>query len=127
MSIETGKSLGEIIHDDIREKNLNASTIARKMNISRQVINQISTRKRFDLDFLLKLKDASGLDYTSYAFDRVMENLLKEPEPSYPLNTNTIEVSLSLKINADQDNLGNLSALIETFKLEAGKYGFTLK
>ncbi|QTE38536.1 helix-turn-helix transcriptional regulator [Mucilaginibacter gossypii] len=126
--------LGVKIKSAIKQAGISQTVIAEKLNLSRQAVNQLDTRKKFDFEFLQDLKDATGLDFTNYVFNPKLNDyvpmdsvsLLKEPESEYK-TADTIELSLSIKINADQGSLSRLSDLIASFKGEATKYGFTLK
>jgi transcriptional regulator with XRE-family HTH domain len=127
MSKDRDISLGERIKEDIKSKNLNGSAIARKMNVSRQVINQIDLRKKFDLQFLQSLKEASGLDYTHYAFDTVMANVLKDDEPSYTTNMRSSNnVTLTFAVSCKKDRVGEFSNFLSDVEEIAVKYGYQL-
>ncbi|MBC7418414.1 MAG: hypothetical protein H7325_09685 [Pedobacter sp.] len=70
MAKKSIKNLGEQIKSEIEDMGLNQSFVARKMGLrNRQTINKLETRKKFDLAFLQKLKEATGLDYTNYVFN----------------------------------------------------------
>lgn len=125
MSSQKEKSLGEIIKEDMKARKLNASAIAREMNVSRQVINQIDTRKTFDLEFLQKLKEASGLDYTHYAFDSVMKNLLHEEPGSYNTGKSNY-VTLTLAVSCKRDRVGEFDSFLTDLENVAEKYGYLL-
>lgn len=130
MSSRSVESLGYLIKKAIEDSGLKQTIIAKKMNVSRQAINQIDRRKNFDLEFLQSLKEATGIDFTNYNF-----NGLKEYTPSQSLtvvnehdfNSNqSIELSLSIKIKTDSGQLNRMSDLIRVFKSEAEKLGFSI-
>lgn len=126
--------LGEMIKEAIKKSGITQARVADRMGVPRQTINQIDTRKTFDLEFLQKLKNATGLDFTNHVFDPkgnryvAYDDISKVGEPAEPYQaTNSIELSLALKINAQQNDLSKLSELISAFKNEAQKFGFVLK
>ena len=96
------KNLGEKIQSDLESMGLNDSAIARKMGVNRQTINQIATRKTFDLLFLQKLKDASGLDYTNYVFDAKRNGYIVLPTKT---QNKTTEQLMQQVINLQQKNI----------------------
>lgn len=123
MSTETRKSLGEIIKDDMKSKGINGSAVARKMKVARQVINQIDRRKKFDYEFLIDFKNASGLDYTKYAYENVL-GILKEEEPVHLRNNNA--VTLHFTLSCDRDKVSQFSAFLEEADAIAKKYGYQI-
>lgn len=125
MSTMNNLTLGEIILKAIKEKGLNQSKIADKMNVKRQTINQLDRRKTFDMEFLQKLKKATDLDFTGYLYPQsnAEEGLTKsndKPESS-------IEMSLSIKLKADPVQLNRMSDLLAIIRAEALKLGFTIQ
>lgn len=60
------KPLGEIIKETLIEKGFNQSALAKKLNVSRQVVNQIDKRKNFDYKFLKQLEEYTGIDFSIY-------------------------------------------------------------
>jgi transcriptional regulator with XRE-family HTH domain len=123
MSTEIKKSLGEIIKDDMKLKGINGSAVARKMNVARQVINQIDRRKKFDLEFLIDFKKASGLDYTKYAYENVV-GLLQEEEPFHQRNNNN--VTLNFTLSCHRDRVSQFSAFLDDVDAVAKKYGYQI-
>lgn len=136
MSSEMFESLGELIKKEIEKRGLKASFIAKKMGISRQTLNAIGLRKNFDLEWLQKLKAASGIDFTEYAPKSIQrintpystENGISESfeEPFSNKISNKIEIYLSLKITGDDDQVGKIGDLIKSLKSEANKFGFNI-
>src|SRR5690606_15279666 len=109
MSSKTVKPLGEIIKEALKERGLNKSAIAKKMNVSKQVINQIDRRKYFDLDFLKKLKDATGLDFTRYNTSNFFENIDDTIQPvTGDADQLKVEMSLAIKITATQAEISRM-------------------
>lgn len=120
------KTLGEIIKQTMKDKGIKSAAVARKMNLSRQAISQIDTRKKFDLDFLQRLKEASGLDFTGIAYEQAagghIDNIL---------NGNAHELTQGITINItvttkDKDKLDNLTSFIEEVEESGKRYGFEL-
>lgn len=130
MSNNENRTLGEIIKDALNEKGLKQSAVAKKMNVSKQVINQIDRRKYFDLEFLERLKKATDLDFTRYSTNSQQHSELKEEEGQY-LRTNvnienTVEMTLSVKVRASDNEISQMSNLLIAFKKEALRMGFTI-
>lgn len=125
MSGKSGKQLGEILKEALREKGLNQTAVAKKMNVSKQVINQIDRRKYFDLDFLVKFKEATGLDFTRYSTAKSLESA-EEVKGDYALNSQTVEMSLAIKIRAHHDEIVKMGELVTAFKKEALRLGFSI-
>lgn len=128
MSNVNGESLGEIIKNALREKGLNQSAIAKKMNVSKQVMNQIDRRKHFDLEFLQKLRDASGLDFTDYHFGKKptefhINNLDRS---TVEMSTQQIEMALSIKLKADPLQISKMGELMMSIRKEATRLGFAI-
>lgn len=130
MSSISSKTLGEKIKEDLKEKGLNQSAIAKKMNVSKQVINQIDRRKYFDLEFLQKLKEVTGLDYTSHSsqISTYTEgaNIEQNLESSKVNNSQSIEFLLSIKLKSDNDHITSIGELISKIKNEALRMGFSV-
>lgn len=132
MSNVKDESLGVLIKKAIVDSGIKQSVIAKKMNISRQSLNQIDRRKTFDLEFLQLLKKASGIDFTSHVFNPKRNNILIEEDPSlYRLikpdsNMPTIDFSLTVKIRAEQEYVNRVSDLLMIFRAEANKMGFSI-
>lgn len=124
MSNEKTQSLGEIIKKGLKEKGLNQSAVAKKMNVSKQVINQIDRRKTFDLDFLQKLKEVTGLDYTMYT----SQNLVQVNSDTADLLhvDRLVEMSLAIKLKADPFHINKMGDLLISIKKEATRLGFTI-
>lgn len=118
------KSLGEIIKETMKERGIKGSVVARKMNVSRQTINQIDLRKKFDIEFLHNLKEASGLDFTHYAYDNPTTLVSKEPETKQGYNGPKITINIS--IVARKENLENLPTFIKQVENLSKQYGFEL-
>lgn len=107
----------------MKEKGINGSAVARKMNVARQVINQIDKRKKFDLEFLLEFKKASGLDYTQYAFENV-NHLLREDESYYGRSND--KVTLNFSVACSRDRVGDFSKFLGDIDIVAEKYGYQI-
>src|SRR5690606_41278702 len=73
------KTLGEIIKETMKEKGIKSSSVARKMNVSRQAISQSDQRKKFDLEVLQRRKEASGLDFTAIAYENSAHSVTHTP------------------------------------------------
>ena len=133
MAVQKLTSLGEMIKEDIVNKGLNQSLIAKRMGYERQIINQIANRKTFDLEFLQKLKDASGLDYTNYVFNPkrkeyvILEDKTMVEEPRGNYGQTTVEMLLSVIIRGEHDQLAKMSDLLMAFKTDASRLGFSFK
>jgi len=119
------KTLGEIIKETMKEKGIKSSTVARKMNLSRQAISQIDVRKKFDLDFLQRLKEASGLDFTAIAYEKIADggHTVHETQPSGLSHGITINIRVTAK---DKEKLDNLTSFIEEVEESGKRYGFEL-
>lgn len=98
MSNSDSKTLGTLMMEAMREKGLNQSHIAKKMNMSRQTINTLDTRKSFTVDFLIRFKEASGLDFTGYA-DSIIENRSVSKEPSIKSDPPSKDALATLTLN----------------------------
>lgn len=120
------KTLGEIIKETMKKKGIKSSVVARKMNLSRQAISQIDQRKKFDLDFLLRLKEASGLDFTAIAYEKIADNKVNhhrgEQSPDLAQGI-TINIRVTTK---DKKKLDNLPSFIEEVEESGKRYGFEL-
>lgn len=136
MSTISEKSLGILIKKAIDESGIKQSVIAKRMNVSRQTINQIDRRKTFDLQFLQELKKASGLDFTEYVFNpgrrgyqapNIGELKVLE-EPAGDLRRKPlIDFSLTVKIRAEKEYITKVSDLLMAFRTEADKLGFSIQ
>lgn len=131
MSNNENKTLGEIIKDALKEKGLNQTAVAKKMNVSKQVINQLDRRKYFDLDFLERLKKHTDLDFTRYSQSNIEEHTgVEETQSQYSLtnvnNVNTVEMTLSVKVRASDSEISQMGNLLMAFKKEALRMGFTI-
>ncbi|MFN0254473.1 helix-turn-helix domain-containing protein [Pedobacter ureilyticus] len=131
MSNNENKTLGEIIKDALKEKGLNQTAVAKKMNVSKQVINQLDRRKYFDLDFLERLKKHTDLDFTRYSQSNIEEHAsVEETQSQYSLtnvnNVNTVEMTLSVKVRASDTEISQMGNLLMAFKKEALRMGFTI-
>ncbi|WP_028297158.1 helix-turn-helix domain-containing protein [Olivibacter sitiensis] len=124
MSNKKAKSLGEIIKETMKERGIKGSVVARKMNVSRQTINQIDTRKKFDIAFLQSLKDASGLDFTYYAYKDIMDSMSDDSKLKYLESSPRITINIS--ISTKKDNLNNLPELVTQIEDLSRKLGFEL-
>jgi transcriptional regulator with XRE-family HTH domain len=137
MSIEGMETLGEIIKKAIKERGLKESFIAEKMGVSRQSLNQIETRKTFDLEWLQKFKAASGIDFTQYAppsidkintpYNSELEyngSMVNDDQVAY--ESNKVEMFLNFKISTTSEDFQNMIALINKIKSEAKNMGFTI-
>lgn len=119
------KTLGEIIKATMKEKGINSSMVARKMNLSRQAISQIGLRKKFDLDFLQRLKEASGLDFTAIAYEKITDSAIDAQHAHPPALTQGITINITVTTK-NKEKLENLAAFIDEVE-EAGKrFGFEL-
>lgn len=126
MTIRNNKTLGEIIKEVMKERGIKASVVARKMNVSRQTINQIDARKKFDIEFLQKLKDATELDFTSYAYDDLNRRIPEEDKEKYFNSTAEQKISLQISVSCSVDKLTNFSDFINEMNQIAKKYGFSI-
>ncbi|MFB2118634.1 hypothetical protein [Parapedobacter sp. 2B3] len=117
------KTLGEIIKETMKEKGIKSSMVARKMNVSRQAISQIDVRKKFDLDFLQRLKEASGLDFTAIAYEKIGRTYPHDEQPVDLPQGITINIRVTTK---DKDKLDNLPSFIEEVEASGKRYGFEL-
>lgn len=119
------KSLGEIIKATMKEKGIKSSVVARKMNVSRQAISQINLRKKFDLDFLQRLKEASGLDFTPIAFGNGTDQ--KNGAADTLSSGSTQGITINIKVTAkDKENLENLSTFVDEVEELGKRFGFEL-
>lgn len=121
------KTLGEIIKDDLKEGGWNQSAVAKKMNVSKQVINQIDRRKYFDLGFLQKLKDSTGLDYTGYIQTRSYMSADENLAEHQATPAEQVEMSLTIKIKSNPELINKVGELLMTIRREAFKLGFTVQ
>ena len=132
MSNEPARMLGEIIKEALKEKGLNQSAVAKKMNVSKQVINQIDRRKYFDIEFLQKLREVTGLDFTNHSFNINPRQPLTVAEPSgnyrhlSVAKPEQVEMSLAIKIKASPEQINNMGDLLISIKREASRLGFTI-
>ncbi|GEM_PF-2910369 len=127
MSNKPMKSLGEIIKETLKEKGLNQSAVAKKMNVSKQVINQIDRRKYFDLEFLQSLKDVTGLDFTGYTYTSKPQANTEAAESASSLrNSQQVEMSLAIKLKADPDHISQMGEFLLTIRKEATRLGFSI-
>ncbi len=126
------KTLGEIIKETMKEKGIKSSSVARKMNVSRQAISQIDQRKKFDLEFLQRLKEASGLDFTAIAYENIAHSVTHTPNSAInsagkqPIDLPegiTINIRLTAK---NKEKLNNLTSFIEEVEASGKRYGFEL-
>jgi transcriptional regulator with XRE-family HTH domain len=126
------ESLGEIIKKAIEKSGLKQSVIADRMGLKRQTINQIDRKKTFDIEFLQKLKDASGLDFTNYVFGESKSYPNSEDQnlalfrDSATDTSQLVEMSLSIRIKAEPAYVNKMGELIIAVKKEAAKLGFTI-
>src|SRR5690606_1628419 len=114
------KTLGEIIKETMKEKGIKSSAVARKMNVSRQAISQIDLRKKFDLEFLQRLKEASGLDFTTIAYEKIADSSAMKI-PNKPQVDLTQGITINIRVTTkDKEKLDNLTSFIEEVE-ESGK------
>ncbi|WP_257667701.1 helix-turn-helix domain-containing protein [Parapedobacter tibetensis] len=118
------KTLGEVIKETMKERGIKGSVVARKMNVSRQTINQIDLRKKFDIEFLQNLKEASGLDFTHHAYESIMDKMPNEQKVKYLDRTPGITFNIS--VMASKENLENLPSFIKQVEDLGKQYGFEL-
>lgn len=127
MSTEKQNSVGERIKKTLKDRGLNQSAIAKKMNVSKQVINQIDRRKYFDLEFLTQLSEASGIDFINFV---TPPSHLREPNFDYDNiskeTSGLIEMSLSIKFKAGAEEVTKFAELMKVLKSEAIKKGFSI-
>ncbi|WP_316743377.1 helix-turn-helix transcriptional regulator [Pedobacter antarcticus] len=124
MSNSQPKLLGEIIKNALKEKGLNQTAVAKKMNVSKQVINQIDRRKNFDLEFLQNLKAVTGLDFTGHVY---RANATKTEElDTESLKNQQVEMSLAIKLKADPEQINRMGELLISIRKEAARLGFTI-
>lgn len=127
MSTNTHQNIGEKIKNELKERGLNQSAIAKKMNVSKQVINQIDRRKHFDYDFLEKLTDATGINFMKYSPRPYNYNTYPVSQVSEPAENNqSIEMSISIKFRSTQEEVNKLADFLNTIRKEALKIGFNL-
>jgi len=110
----------------MKEKGIKSSAVARKMNLSRQAISQIDSRKKFDLEFLQRLKEASGLDFTAVAYEKIADDKIAndhDEQPSDSAHGITINIRVTPK---DKEKLDNLPSFIEEVEESGKRYGFEL-
>lgn len=118
------KTLGEIIKEAMKERGIKGSVVARKMNVSRQTINQIDLRKKFDIEFLQNFKEASGLDFTHYALDDIIAQVPRQQRVKYLNKQSTITINIS--IVANKENIENLPLFIKQIEELGKRLGFEL-
>lgn len=128
MPENNNKSFGVIIKEILVDKGLNQSVIAKKMNVSRQVINQIDRRKNFDYTFLKDLEKATGIDFTIYAPvpEYLKKVVAKEPEVLLEVNEKFNKgktTTLAMNFEVPSTAYDNLSAFMSAINREADKYG----
>lgn len=129
MSIIREEYLGELIKDAIKKSGLKQSVIADKMGIKRQSLNQIDRKKTFGLDFLQRLKEASGLDFTNYDFrkeGKIKSEVMPNSEPVKKEKTVTVDLSLTIKISAEEDQISKAFEFLKSVRIEASKQGLNL-
>lgn len=132
MPAKKGKSLGELIKEELKAREINGSAVARKMGLARQIINQIDRRKSFDLEFLQKLKAASGLDFTSYVFEPKsnsyvdISQLTTVAEPSTPYPSGKNSVTLNFMVSCDRDRVSEFSKFLNDVDKIANNYGYKI-
>lgn len=127
MSNRTNQTLGEIIKDALKNKGISQTKVAEKMNVKRQSINQIDRRKTFDLEFLQKLKDATGLDFTQYLYpEAIAKPTVVNQELTNSKVDASIEMSLNIKVRSSPNDVSKVSELILLFRKEALRMGFTI-
>lgn len=121
------KTLGEIIKETMKEKGIKSSAVARKMNLSRQAISQIDVRKKFDLDFLQRLKEASGLDFTAIAYEKIADGGHTLQPHDTPPSDSSHGITINIRVTAkDKEKLDNLTSFIEEVEESGKRYGFEL-
>ena len=121
------KTLGEIIKETIKEKGINSAEVARKMNLSRQAISQIDARKKFDLDFLQRLKEASGLDFTAIAYEKATSDKANNVRRNTQSATLPQGITINIRVTTkDKEKLENLTSFIEEVEASGKRYGFEL-
>ena len=126
------KTLGEIIKETMKEKGIKSSAVARKMNVSRQAISQIDLRKKFDLEFLQRLKEASGLDFTTIAYERITDGATQSSDSAInSRGEQPVDLPQGITINIrvttkDKEKLDNLTSFIEEVEESGKRYGFEL-
>jgi transcriptional regulator with XRE-family HTH domain len=124
-------SLGELILEAIEKSGIAQAVIAQRMGVSRQAINKLATRKTFDLEFLQKLRDASGLDYTNYVFEPKSKKYVdineltkvNEPVTEYSSKKN---LTLNFTISCDRQKVNEFSRFLLEIDQVAEKYGFKI-
>ena len=120
------KTLGEIIKETMKEKGINNSAVARKMNVSRQAISQIDLRKKFDLEFLQRLKEASGLDFTAIAYKKIADSsTIQATDDQHADLAQGITINIRVTTK-NKDKLENLTSFIEEVEESGKRYGFEL-
>lgn len=132
MSKMREEHLGDLIKKAIIDSGLKQAVIAERMGLKRQTINQIDRKKTFDLEFLQKLKEASGLDFTAYIFNKkepkeyITPVIVNKAEEPFIDNSQQVEMSLAVRIRANSEQMGKVSELIVAFHREATRLGFAV-
>lgn len=128
MSNNTGKSLGELIYDAIKEKGLNQSFVAKKMHVSRQAINSLPTRKTFTIEFLNDLKKATGLDFTNHATQVYFQNeeikQTNDEGANHLITSNMPKLTYGFAI--PEDSYSNIKAFQDDILKLAEKHGMII-
>lgn len=104
-------NLGELIKAAMRAEKITQDGLAEKMGVSRQTINNHLSRRRIDRDFLLQLKELTGIDFVNYY---EQENLDSNSGIPHPPPANLTEYLL-------MDKLTYMQKELETLKREIGK------
>jgi transcriptional regulator with XRE-family HTH domain len=129
MSNNTGKTLGEIIYEAIKEKGLNQSFVAKKMHVARQAINSLPTRKTFTIEFLNDLKKATGLDFTKHATQLYIQN--EEPTLLEESKSGDLKLSnmpkLTYQFAIPEEAYGSIKAFQDEVLKIAEKYGMIIQ
>ncbi len=130
MSTTQASTFGAEIKSAIEETGISFAEVARRMDVSRQAVNRLDTRKTFNLDFLQKLKKATGLDYTNYVFNP--KKAKYEPYTELTVAAEAIseyqrsQVTLTLNVGCPRDRVGEFSKFLTDVELVADKYGFQI-
>ncbi len=123
------ESLGELIKRTLREKGIKEAYVAKKMNVSKQVINQIDRRKNFDFNILSELSKASGIDFTKYA-TTIYSARINPVSTDATLDAKTEETNmpkLTYEFSIPEAAYGNIKAFQDDILKIAEKHGMIIK
>lgn len=127
------ENLGEQIRKDIIASGIPISKTAAKLGMSRQSLSQINLRKSFDLEFLQKLKNVTGLDYLDFYTKKPDKKYqtnddvdgVREATASY-ISESKMELFLNIRITGKDSDFGNVYQFLQIIKLEAEKFNLLI-